>query len=239
MAGFPTILEQNIAVSGGEVSSLAYQFAVAQQAGNANLVLMVSADYPQVPVLSFGDTLNNKYNLIGSLSSPVATAQGWIYLATNIKAAAANANTLTVDFTSGSQYPEISCLQVSGADPNSPIALATIAFGAGGATSTLASAGPVTTGSTDNLGISYCFCGNSATGNGAGWTAFVNANTAGNGVSNDGYITQYEQFALAGASVTATTPLAEGTFLQILLCLQPPQPSKNVPLDSIFFGMNF
>ena len=55
---------------------------------------------------------------------------------------------------------------------------------------------------------------------GAGWTAFTNANTAGDGVTGDGYIAEFQDVTSAGTSVTATTPTSPN-WIQIVLLLSP------------------
>ncbi len=119
-----------------------------QAAGDTNIVVVDWCDInnPLSSVTSVTDSVGNQYHLaVGPTVQTTWCAQS-IYYASNIAAAAANANSVTVVLSS-SATPEIRILEYSGIDSSNPIDSSTGAVGA----DYTATTGPITTSKPNDL----------------------------------------------------------------------------------------
>src|SRR5581483_7004810 len=120
-------------------STISVTYPQAQAAGNTNIVAVGWNDATST-VASVTDSAGNSYRL----AAPVARGSGVsqaIYYASNIAAAGAGSNVVTVTLSRAAPWPDIRILEYSGLDPTSPFDVATSAAGSSGN----ASSGPVTT----------------------------------------------------------------------------------------------
>ena len=100
-------------------SSVSVTFTAAQTAGNFNIVT-VSWDDTTSTVLSITDTNGNKYVQAGTSTTISGTVTQQVYYATNIGAAAAGTNTVTVGYSKSVLYPEVKIAEYSGISTTSP-----------------------------------------------------------------------------------------------------------------------
>jgi hypothetical protein len=126
-----------------QVKTVTVRFAKAQAAGNLNVVAIGWYD-TNVALLGVKDSQNNTYQravgptIVGT-TSPVAHA---IYFAPNIAAAAADTNTVTVEWMTNADSPDVRVLEYSGLDKTSP--LDTVAEGKGTGLAAATAATPMT-----------------------------------------------------------------------------------------------
>ncbi len=139
-------------------------YALAQTAGNLNVVIVGWAD-ATAKVQSVIDSSGNTYQLAFSPTVGNGLTQA-IYYAKNIKAAAAASNTVTVTFSAAAQSPDVRILEYSGIDP----ALALDSGGGRSGTGTDLSSGPITTTNVVDLIIGAATVAGAVTGTGQGFT---------------------------------------------------------------------
>ena len=104
-------------------------YTAAQTAGNLNVVAVGWNDATST-ITSVTDSAGNTYQLAAPLTRGSALSQA-IYYAKNIKAAAAGANTVTVDFSGAVPYADIRIAEYSGLDPVNPLDTTASAAGSG------------------------------------------------------------------------------------------------------------
>lgn len=100
-------------------SSVSVTFTAAQTAGNFNVV-SVAWDDTTSTVTSITDTKGSTYVLAGTPGTISGTVTQQFYYATNIAAAAAGANTVTVTYSKSVTYPEVKIAEYSGIATTSP-----------------------------------------------------------------------------------------------------------------------
>ena len=138
--GSPTFAQQSYATPQSPKSTVPVTFASAQTAGNLNVVVVGWND-TTATVSSVTDSKGNVYaRAVGPtvLSGQLSQA---IYYAKNIQAAAANTNTVTVQFNVAAAYPDIRILEFSGIDAANPVDVTAAATG----TTATSSSGAATT----------------------------------------------------------------------------------------------
>jgi hypothetical protein len=113
-------------------------FASAQVAGDTNIIVIGWSDATS-NIVSITDSAGNVYQLAAPTTRGSAVSQA-IYYASNIKAAAAGSNTLTVTFNTSAQYIDLRAAEYSGLAAN-PVDVTASATG----TSATASTAAVTT----------------------------------------------------------------------------------------------
>src|ERR1051326_5949618 len=101
------------------VSSVVVKYKSAQTSGNTNVVIVGWND-TIANVNTVTDTSGNSYALAVGPTAGKGVTQS-IYYATNIAAAGAGLNTVTVKFTNAAAYPDVRILEYSGIDPASPL----------------------------------------------------------------------------------------------------------------------
>jgi len=163
-----TFVQKNYATPQSIQSSVAVPFTAAQTSGDLNVVVVGWND-STASVGTVTDSSGNVY--VRALGPTVYTgvATQSIYYAYNISGAAANANTVTVTFTSPAAYADIRILEYSGIDTANPLdgAASAAAIGSNGT----ASSGPGTTTNANDLIVAADLTVQETTAAGAGYTA--------------------------------------------------------------------
>ena len=114
----PAFVQANAAVPQTNQTTVTVTYTGAQTAGNTN-ILAIGWNNATSNITSVVDSAGNVYQL----AVPTARGSGLsqaIYYASNIKAAAAGTNTVTVTFNASTPYVDIRALEYSGLDPVSP-----------------------------------------------------------------------------------------------------------------------
>ncbi len=199
VAAPPAFVQVNAATPQTNQSSVAVAYTSAQVAGDTN-ILAIGWNNATSNITSVTDSAGNAYQV----AVPTARGSGLsqaIYYATNIKAAGAGANTVTVTFNTATPFIDIRALEYSGLDPVNPFDVGASASG----NSTAANSGSVTTSAASELIFA------------AGMTAGV-FSAAGTNFTNriitaqDGDIAEDRLVTTAG-SYTATASLSSATWL--------------------------
>ena len=123
-------VQRNYATPQSAQTSVPVVFTGAQTAGNLNVVVVGWND-STAAVNSVTDTKGNVYALAVGPTAVAGKLSQSIYYAKNIAAAAANANTVTVQFNVAAQFADIRVLEYSGLDLASPVDVVAAATGRG------------------------------------------------------------------------------------------------------------
>jgi hypothetical protein len=158
--GSPAFVQVNSAAQTSS-SSMAVSYNSAQTAGDLNIVAAGWGD-TTANVSSVTDSLGNTYTLAAGPTSGTGLRQV-MYYATNIKA---GSNTVTVNFTTSANYPDVRILEYAGVSTLDVTASAT-------GNSATPSCGPVTTTAASELVFATDTAGPSNSGPGAGYTQRV------------------------------------------------------------------
>jgi hypothetical protein len=134
-----TFVQVNAATPQNSLTSASVAYSKAQTAGNTN-ILAIGWNDATSSITSVKDTLGNTYRLAVATARGSALSQA-IYYASNIKAAAAGANTVTVTLSAAAFAIDLRITEYSGLDPTSPFDVGRSAAG----NTALASSGTVTT----------------------------------------------------------------------------------------------
>ncbi len=165
----------------------------AQAAGNLNVVI-VSWNDSTATISSVTDSIGNTYAVAAAPIVQASTASQAIYYAKNIAAAAAGANTVTVNFNVAARHPDIRIAEYSGVDPLNAL---DTSVGAQGNTAT-SDSGPVTTINANDILIGANVVQSTSTGPGTGYTS--------RGITVDGDILE-DHVVSATGSYNATAVL--------------------------------
>jgi chitodextrinase len=198
-------VQMNYATPQTPVSSVTVPFTAAQSAGNLSVVVVGWSD-TTAQVASVSDTKGNSYQLaVGPTAQPGEITQS-IYHATNIAAAAAGANAVTVSFTAAARFPDIRVLEYAGIDPINAVDVTASANGS----TAISSTPPVSTTNASDLLFAANTVASLTTGAGSGWTSRVIT-------SPDGDIAE-DRVVAAPGSYDSTAPLsnAGGWVMQIV-----------------------
>jgi len=163
-----TYVQQNYANPQTPQTSVAVKFTATQGSGDLNVVVVGWND-SIATVGTVTDSSGNVYKPAVGPTVQSGTASQAIYYAANIVGAAANANTVTVTFTTAARYADIRILEYGGIDPNSPLDVTATGTGS----STLSSTASVTTTYANDLIIGANLVQTGTTGAGAGFTSRV------------------------------------------------------------------
>ncbi len=169
-------------------------FTSAQTAGNLNVVVVGWND-TTATVSSVTDSRGNVYTLaVGPtvLSGQFSQA---IYYAKNIQAAAANTNTVRVQFNVAAAYPDIRILEFSGIGAANPVDVTAAATG----TTATSSSGAATTTNGNDIIFGANTVATSTSGPGPGFTSLIITSPDGN-IAEDAAV-------FAVGSYSATAPL--------------------------------
>ena len=159
-------MQQNYATPQSAKSTVPVIFKSAQTAGNLNVVVVGWND-TTATVSSVTDAKGNMYTpAVGPtvLSGQLSQA---IYYANNIQAAAANTNTVTVQFNVAAAYPDIRILEFSGIVAANPVDVTAAATG----TTATSSSGAATTTNGNDLIFGANTVSTSTSGPGPGFTS--------------------------------------------------------------------
>ena len=124
-AATPAFVQVNAATPQTNQSTVTTTYANAQVAGDTN-ILAIGWNNKTSNITSVNDSAGNLYQL----AVPTARGSGLsqaIYYATNIKAAAAGTNTVTVTFSASTPFVDIRALEYRGLDPVNP-SISTVRF---------------------------------------------------------------------------------------------------------------
>ena len=141
-----SFVQVNSAVPQTPQSSVSVTYTAAQTAGNLNVVVVGWNDSTAV-VNSVTDSRGNVYARAVGPTIRAGVASQSIYYAKNIVAAAANSNTVTVQFNVPAIYPDIRILEYSGLDTVNPVDVTAAATG----TNASSNSGAVTTTNANDL----------------------------------------------------------------------------------------
>jgi hypothetical protein len=143
----PAFVQVNSAVPQSAPATVALPYLNAQTAGDLNVVVVGWNDSTAL-VTSVTDSVGNAYALAVGPAAVSGVMSQSIYYAPNIAGAAANANTVTVQFSPAAAFPDVRILEYSGVDATDPLDV--IASGQGNDASSVTSA-VVTTNAVDLL----------------------------------------------------------------------------------------
>ncbi len=141
-----TFVQVNATAPQTPQTTVSLPYTLAQTAGDLN-VLVVGWNDSTTTVTSVADSKGNAYSL--AVGPTIQTDYGTqaIYYAKNIASAAANANTITVTFSTAATYPDIRIAEYSGADTVNPLDVSAAAQGM----SSTSDSGTVTTTNANDL----------------------------------------------------------------------------------------
>jgi RHS repeat-associated protein len=149
-------------------SYVSVSYASAQTAGDLNVVVVGWSD-TTAQVTSVTDSAGNAYSLaVGPLGVSGKLSQA-IYYAKNIVASAANANTVTVVWSTTASAPDIRIAEYKGLDPSSPLDAVAQQTG----NSATANSGSVTTTNAKDLLVGAATVAQVLTGAGTGYTSRI------------------------------------------------------------------
>lgn len=200
-------VQSNYSVPQSSTSTVSSVFQSAQTAGNTNVVAIGWGDATST-ITSVTDTSGNAYILaIGPTRLSGSISQS-IYISSNIKAASANSNTVTVNFSASVPYPDLKILEYSG------LALSNSLDGALGDTGsgTLATVGPLTTTNAIDLILASTYTTTSTTGPGAGYTQRILT-------SPDASIVE-DMTTSTAAPYSATANMTSGSYVMQMIAIK-------------------
>ena len=189
-------VQSNYATPQTKTSSVTVTYSSAQLVGDLNVVVVGWND-ASTTVSSVTDTSGNTYTLAVGPTRGTNLSQS-IYYAKNIVSAAANGNSVTVNFSAAAAYPDIRILEYSGLKSLD----VTVAAVGNSATS---SSGTATTTSANEVLVAANTVATLTTGPGAGFASRIIT-------SPDGDIVE-DQIVTATGSYQATAPLSVGRTL--------------------------
>jgi YD repeat-containing protein len=200
-----TFKQSNFAVPQTSVTSVTVTFTSAQTAGDLNVVVVGWHD-STATVSSIVDTKGNTYAV--AVGPTVSSTHGTqtIYYASNIPAAAANGNTVTVTFSTAASKPDVRIAEYSGLLPSAPLDKA---IGAVGTTGTAASSGAITTTYANDLIIGADIAGTTTSAAGSGYTQRILTTT-------DKDILEDKTVTTAGSNTTTATLSASSWWIMQL-----------------------
>jgi hypothetical protein len=183
-------------------SVVAVKYNGAQTPGNTN-ILAIGWNNTTSTITSVVDSAGNTYRLAVPKASANGVSQA-IWYASNIKAAAAGANTVTVTFSASTAFVDIRALEYAGLDPIDPFDAGASASGNG----TSASSGAVTTTATNELIFGAGMTGGLFSAAGAGFANRI--------ITQDADIAEDRIVTTAGSySATATLNPSAGWLMQV------------------------
>jgi hypothetical protein len=181
---------------------VAVTYASAQTAGNTN-ILAIGWNNLTSTVTSVVDSAGNTYRLAVPKASANGASQA-IWYASNITAAAAGANAVTVTFSASTPFVDIRALEYRGLDPVNPFDVGASASG----NSTSATSGAVTTTAANELIFGAGITGGLFSASGTGFTNRI--------ITYDGDIAEDRIVTTAGSySATATLSSSAGWVMQV------------------------
>ncbi len=199
----PTFVQANSALpaAGGTVQAT---FTTMQMAGDLNIVAIGWND-ATTQVTSVMDTMGNIYSRATAPTVQTGVQSMVVYYAKNISGAAANGNTVTVNFSVSVPYPDIRILEYAGLDTTSPLDVAVGASGTGG----ISDSGAATTTNANDLIFGANYVQSDTASAGAGFTKRLLT-------SPDGDIAEDQLVSTTGNyHATATLSTSSGWVMQL------------------------
>lgn len=173
-------------------STMTIPYPKAQSAGDLNVIVVGWNDSKAV-VKSVTDSRGNAYTLAVGPTVQSGVASESIYYAKNITAAAAGANSVTVQFSAAARFPDIRIAEYSGASTTSPVDNTAASSGNSGTSSA-----SVVTASANDLILAGNLVQTVSTGPGSGYTQRM--------LTNDGDIVE-DRLAASSGTYSGTSPM--------------------------------
>ncbi len=202
-----SFVQQNNSVPATPQSSVSVTYTAAQVAGDTNIVAVGWNDSTS-SATSVTDTQGNAYTLVLGPTRQSGVHSESIFVAKNVVAAAASANTVTVSFNTAAPYPDVRILSYRGLDTVSPVEAVAGATGTG----TALNSGPVTTTNANDLLFGACYVSTHVTAPGTGFTSRVIT-------TPDGDLAE-DQVVTAAGTYSATATMASGNWVMQLVALK-------------------
>ena len=227
--GTPKFGQQNYATPQSAKSTVPVTFTSAQTAGNLNVVVVGWND-TTATVSSVTNSKGNVYTLAVGPTVRSGQLSQAIYYAKNIQAAAANTNTVTVQFNVAAAFPDIRILEFSGIDAANPVDVTAAATG----TTATSSSGAATTTNGNDLIFGANTVITSTSGPGPGFASLIIT-------SPNGDIAE-ERIVFSGVgSYSATAPLSRaGPWVMQMVAFRgaggapPPPPPPGPPFVTTY-----
>ena len=200
-------MQQNYAVPQTSQSSVSVVYTAAQVAGDTNIVAIGWNDATSSPT-AVVDTKGNTYVLTVGPTRQTGVQSMATYVAKNVVAAAAGANTVTVSFNAAVPYADVRILSYRGLDTSSPVEAVSGAAGTG----TTLNSGSVTTANANDLLFGASYVTTRVTAPGSGFTSRVIT-------SPDGDIAEDQIVTVAG-TYSATATMTSGSWVMQLVALK-------------------
>jgi fibronectin type 3 domain-containing protein len=215
-------VQGNYATPQSSPSSVSVPFQGAQSAGDMNVVV-VGWNNSTAVVQSVIDSRGTSYGLaVGPTVVSGALSQS-IYYASNIAAASAGANTVTVIFSTAAFAPDIRIVEYAGASQSNPVDVTAAKSGKG----TSSSSGAVTTTNASDLLVGANIVTSLTSGAGSGYTLRIST-------SPDGDIVE-DQMVTTTGSHSATASISSGKWIMQMVAFRaasavaaPPLPPSNL-----------
>ena len=209
-------VQRNYSAPQSPQTTVSVAYTAAQTSGNLNVVVIGWND-STTQVSSVADSKGNVYKVAVGPTIQSGTATQVIYYASNIAAAAANANTVTVTFNTGARYADIRIAEYSGINPATPVDA--VAAGQGNGTSS--SSGSVTTTNANDLLVGANIVQMGTMGAGSGYANRVIT-------SPDGDILEDQAVTVTG-SYSATASLTSGAWIMQMVAFRAASSGGGTP----------
>ena len=216
-----TFIQSNFATPQSAKVSVAVPFLNAQTAGNLNVVVVGWND-STAQVSSVSDSKGNVYTrAVGPTVRPGQLSQS-IYYAANIVGAAANATSVTVQFTVAAAYADIRILEYSGLATVNPVDVTAEATG----TNAASNSGAVTTTSANELIFGANMVATGTTGPGSGFTNRVITSPDGD-IAEDRIVTTAGSYSASAPLVSTGSWVMQMVAFSTVANAGPPQPTPD------------
>jgi hypothetical protein len=200
-------VQVNSATPSGSQSSLKVAYTKAQTAGDLNVVIVGWND-SSASVSSVTDTKGNTYLLAVGPTVQTNLATQSIYYASNIAAASANGNAVTVAFNKGAASPDIRIAEYTGILAANPVDITASAQGTSGSSNS----GSATTTNANDLLLGGNLVQQSTTAAGSGYTTRVIT-------SPDSDILE-DRIVTSAGSYSATASLSGGAWIMQMVAFR-------------------
>jgi Galactose oxidase-like, Early set domain/Bacterial Ig domain len=219
-----TFRQGNYAVPQSPQTAVAVTFTAAQQAGNLNVVVVGWNDSTAM-ITSVTDSRGNPYSVAVSPTVRTGAASHAIYFASNIGAADAGANAVTVRFNVAAAYVDVRILEYAGVDVSTPLLGG---IGASGS-SNLSNSGTLAITTGNVLLVAGNVVQTSTSGPGTGFTSRMIT-------SPNGDIAEDRVVSTAG-TYSATAPVGSGYWVMQMAAFRgagaPPPPDTTPPAVAV------
>jgi hypothetical protein len=195
VTSFISYVQGNYADPQSSPATVNVTYTTAQSAGNLNVVVVGWND-STATVSTLTDTAGNVYKLAVGPTAISGVESQSIYYASNIAAAAAGANVVTVTFSGAAAFPDIRILEYGGADPVNPVDVTAASSGS----SSSSSSGSVTTTNASDLLFGANLVQTITSGPGSGFTSRL-LTVPDSDIAED-------QFVTAVGNYSATAPVS-------------------------------